>query len=139
MLKNIFFRFGGIYPFSQLIEKLLLVDLSVFFTAQICVYLTNAPCETVVQTFFHGAAFQIEYKKTCKVGQLTWKSDDVCIFEIKLSQFGTLAYFYRYFTKWVVVEPQLLEIWQILNVRTELHDVVVTQIQSNEVAHFEDL
>ena len=92
--------------------------------------LTNASCVAVVQTFLHGTAVQVQNQKSTVIGQLSWQRDDIGVFKIKLLQLLAFADFHWNLSERVVVEPQLLQIAQLSNIRVQLDDVIKTQIQS---------
>jgi len=78
--------------------------------------LANSSAEAIVQTLFHWATFKVEHQQTSKVGQLTRKSDDVGILQVKLSQLGAVADFNWHLTQGVIIQPQLLQVRHILNI-----------------------
>ena len=139
LFEDILLWFTRIDPLCQLVEQLLLEQLSVFFPSQVCVDLADSSGVRVAQTFFHWAAVEIDIEHSCKIGQLPGQSDDECTFQIYFSQLLTFGDLHWNFTQRVIIQPESLQIGQVADLGTQLDNIVVTQIKSDKVFHFENL
>ena len=137
-LKDQFFRLGRVYPFGQVIEQVLLEDLSVLLSSQLCMNRAHTGGVRRVKRLLCWAAIKIQNEQICHVCHLSRQRNHKSVLQIKLAHMMTVAKFNRYFSQWVVVEPQLLQVCQFADLRRQFHNIIEAEVQADQICHIEN-
>lgn len=148
LLKDVFFWLRRVDPLSQLVEQLLFVRLAVLLSSQVPVHRRHAIGVSLGETILERAAVQIQIEQIGQVRQFPRQGDDESVLQINLlyqsvnntyPELATVRDFDRYLSERVVVQPQLLQVLKVLDLRAQLNNVVVAQVQADQVCQFEHL
>ena len=50
----------------------------------------------------------------------------------------TVAKLNRYFSQWVVIKPQLLQVCKVADLRRQFHNIVEAEIEADQIGHGEN-
>ena len=138
-LKDQFFRLGRVYPFGQVIEQMFLEDFSILLSSQLSMNRAHTGVVRRGKRLLCWAAVEIQNEQIRHVCHLSRQCDHKSVLQIKLAHMMTVAKLNRYFSQWVVIEPQLLQVCKFADLRRQFHNIVEAKIQADQIGHGENL